>query len=375
MPAKKKIGVIINPIAGMGGTVGLKGTDGTDILRRAIVLDAKPESPKRAIRALEKLKPHESWIDVITYPSEMGESEALEAGLSPIVIGSITSGATSAKDTMNASKELSKLGVDLILFAGGDGTARDICETIDNKIPILGIPSGVKIHSGVFSVNPERAGELAVLYLQGEALLKDGEIMDIDEDAFRSDILSSRLYCYAQVPYKNQYVQPSKSGTPSMPDERANQRAIADYFVENMDAGVYLLGPGTTVKAVADALGIQKTLLGVDVIQEKQIIHMDANERDILSILKDRKAKIVVTPIGGQGFIFGRGNQQLSSEIIKKVGKENLIVLATPNKIASIGIGEPLRLDTGDAETNELLSGYIRVITGYAEEAVVKLQS
>ncbi|MHA1862280.1 MAG: ATP-NAD kinase family protein, partial [Candidatus Thorarchaeota archaeon] len=339
-----------------------------------ILLDAKPESPMKAIRALEKIKSHESWIDVITYPSEMGEAEALEAGLSPIVIGSITSGATSAKDTMNASKEMSKFGVDLILFAGGDGTARDIYDTMDKNIPILGIPSGVKIQSSVFSVNPERAGELAVIYLQGEALLKNGEIIDIDEDAFRFDMISSRLYGYAQVPYKNQYVQASKSGTPSVPNERANQRAIADYLVENMDDGIYLLGPGTSVKAIADALGIQKTLLGVDVIQEKQIIHMDVNESQILDILKDTKAKIVVTPIGGQGFIFGRGNQQFSSDIIKKVGKDNIIVVATPNKLVSIGIGEPLRLDTGDSETNELLSGYIRVITGYAEEAVILVQ-
>ncbi len=358
----------------MGGRVGLKGTDGEDILKRAKELDAKPESPKRAIRALEKIKPHEEWIDVITYPSEMGAEEAFTAGLSPIVIGSITSGATSAQDTQNASKELVDMGVELILFAGGDGTARDIYEAIDNQVPILGIPSGVKIQSSVFSVNPERAGELAVLYLQGEASLKEGEILDIDEEAFRSDRVSSRLYGYVQVPYKNQYVQAAKSGTPSVPNERADQRAIAEYLIENMDDGIYLLGPGTTVKAVADALGIRKTLLGVDIIREKKVIHFDANEHNILKIIENTKAKIVVTPIGGQGFIFGRGNQQLSSTIIKKVGKENIIVLATPNKLTSIGIGEPLRLDTGDDETNRQLSGYIRVITGYAEEAIVKLE-
>jgi predicted polyphosphate/ATP-dependent NAD kinase len=358
----------------MGGKVGLKGTDGMEILRRAKVLGANPESPLKAIRALELIEPHKSWIDVITYPSEMGEEEAIAAGLAPIVIGSITSGSTSAEDTMNAARDLSALEVDLILFAGGDGTARDICESLGSAIPILGIPTGVKIQSGVFSVNSARAGELSVLFLQGRALLRDGEIMDIDEDAFRSDIVSSRLFCYAQVPYKNHYVQSSKRGTPSIPNERANQRAIAEYLVENMDDGLFLLGPGTSVKAVADVLGIQKTLLGVDIIQEKQIIHMDANESQILNILKDVQAKIVVTPIGGQGFIFGRGNQQLSSQIIKRVGKGNLIVIATPNKLASIGIGEPLRVDTGDIETNEMLSGFIRVITGYAEEAVIKVQ-
>jgi predicted polyphosphate/ATP-dependent NAD kinase len=358
----------------MGGKVGLKGTDGEAILRKAIDLEAEPVSPERAIRALKKIAPHGEWIDIITYPSEMGESEAIEAGLVPIVVGSITEGRTTAKDTMNAARELAKLEVDMILFAGGDGTARDICEAITQEIPILGIPSGVKIQSGVFSMNPERAGELSVLFLRGEALLKEGEIMDIDEDAFRSDVVSSRLYSYAQVPYKNQYLQPSKSGSPSIPDERASQKAIAEYVVENMDGGFYLLGPGTTVKAVADVLGLQKTLLGIDVIQNRQIIHMDANERDLVKILRDRDAKIVVTPIGGQGFIFGRGNQQLSSEIIKRVGKDNLIILATPNKLSSIGIGEPLRLDTGDAEVDEMLSGYIRVITGYSEEAIVKLQ-
>ena len=357
----------------MGGRVGLKGTDGQEIIKRAMELGATPVSPVRAAQALERVAHIKDGIELITYPFEMGEDEARKCGLDTIVIGSITRGRTTATDTKNAAREMLKLQVDLILFAGGDGTARDIYEAVGQEVPALGIPAGVKIHSGVFAINPKKAGELAVNFLQGNAQLREAEVMGIDEDAFRKGRVSARLYGYLRVPYERRLVQDVKSGTPTILDEKRSQETIAEYVVEKMDDDYYILGPGTTVKAIADKLGIKKTLLGVDVINKGKIVAMDLNEEQLLKLIERRKVKIIVSPIGGQGFIFGRGNQQISPKVIRKVGRDNITVIATKNKLFSIGLGRPLLVDTGDDEVDKMLSRYIRVITGYNEEAVVKV--
>jgi len=372
---KKKLGLIVNPIAGMGGRVGLKGTDGQEIITRAVELGAKPVSPGRAIEALREVASIKDDIDLITYPFDMGEDEARKSGFHPVVIGSIVRHQTTAADTRNAAKEMRGLPVNLILFAGGDGTARDLYETAGGAVPVLGIPAGVKIHSGVFAVNPRLAGELAVKFLQGEASLREAEVMDIDEDAFRQGRVSARLYGYLQVPYETSLVQPAKSSFAAL-DERVSQELIAEYVVENMENDwYYILGPGTTVKAVADKIETQKTLLGVDLIKNKKIVGLDLNEEQLLKHIEGGRTRIIVSPIGAQGFIFGRGNQQISPNVIRKVGKDNIIIIATKNKLTSIGQGRHLFVDTGDSEVDTILSGYRRVITGYREEAVVKVQA
>lgn len=358
----------------MGGRVGLKGTDGTLTLQRALKLEAVPVSMSRAVQALQELAAIKDLMQVMTSPGEMGELEVLEAGLEPLVLGKIQSGRTTAEDTKIAIREFMREEVDLILFAGGDGTARDIFSVVGQKTPVLGIPSGVKMHSSVFALSPKKAGQLATLYLQEKAGLREGEVMDVDEAAFRENRLSARLYGYLLVPFKREYVQQTKSGSSSAPSENIVQRVIAEYFVEGMDHGIYILGPGTTMRSVAEVLGIKKTLLGVDVVKDRQLFCADANENDLLKLVNQGGTKIVVTPIGGQGFIFGRGNQQISPEVIRRVGKKNIIVLATPKKIISLGIGEPLRVDTGDAEVDQMMSGYIRVITGHCEEAVLRVE-
>jgi len=364
----------VNPIAGMGGRVGLKGTDGALTLRRALELEAVPVSISRAVQALQELVTVKDLIQVMASPGEMGELEVLEAGLEPLVLGKIQSGRTTAEDTKTAIREFMREEADLILFAGGDGTARDIFSVVEQKIPVLGIPSGVKMHSSVFALNPKKAGELAALYVQNEAGLREGEVMDVDEDAFRENRLSARLYGYLLVPFKREFIQQTKSGSSSAPSESIAQRVIAEYFVEGMDQAIYILGPGTTTRSVAEVMGIKKTLLGVDVVKDRQLLCADANENDLLELLNQGAAKIVVTPIGGQGFIFGRGNQQISPEVIRRVGKKNVIVLATPNKLASLGIGATLRVDTGDAAVDQMISGYIRIITGHCEEAVLRVE-
>jgi Uncharacterized conserved protein len=371
---KKKVGLIVNPIAGVGGRTGLKGSDGEKIQRKARALGGEPVAPARAIEALQQLTSIMDRIELVTYPYEMGEEEAVKCGFDPIRIGlAISRGKTRAIDTKNAAREMLDLKVDLIIFAGGDGTARDICEAIDQKVPVIGIPGGVKIFSGVFAVNPKKAGDLIVKFVEGEVSLRESEVMDIDEDAFRRGRLSAELYGYLSVPYEMSLVQSVKSGTPVVLDEKLSQEAITECVVENMDNSYYVLGPGTTVKGITDKLGIKKTLLGVDVIHEGKVVALDLDEKELLKMIKGQKAKIIVSPIGGQGFIFGRGNQQISPEVIREVGKENIMIIATKSKLSSIGIGQPLRVDTGDDEIDKMLSGYVRVVTGYNEETVVKV--
>jgi predicted polyphosphate/ATP-dependent NAD kinase len=371
------LGLIVNPVAGIGGRVGLKGSDGAGVQRRALELGAVPQSLNRAIQALERIKPIDD-LEIITYPGEMGEDAARACGFEPTVIGSITPGETTPEDTRRAAREMLRLNVDLLLFAGGDGTARDIYNAVGDGIPVLGIPAGVKIHSAVFATNPINAGDLAVLVLQGRVSnLREAEVMDIDEDAFRQGIVSAKLYGYLKVPFQRRLVQGLK--TPSSPGEVASMRAIAYDVVGKMeDACLYIIGPGTTTRAITSRLGLNKTLIGVDAVLGGELVAADVNESQLLKLVGGRRAKIIVTPIGGQGCIFGRGNQQISPRVIKKVladddrPKGRIVVVSTPGKIHALG-GRPLWVDTGDRELDEMLSGYIRVITGYREQIVYKV--
>jgi predicted polyphosphate/ATP-dependent NAD kinase len=366
-----RLGLIVNPVAGIGGRVGLKGSDGAEIQKKALALGAVPQSLNRAIQALERLKPVDD-LEIITYPGEMGEEAARACGLEPTVIGSIKPGKTTPEDTMNAAREMLRLHVALLLFAGGDGTARDIYNAIGEELPALGIPAGVKIHSAVFGANPMSAGDLAASYLRGKVSnLREAEVMDIDEEAVRQGVVSARLYGYLKVPFQRRLLQGLK--TPSSPGEHAAMASIAADVVSNMEDGwLYIIGPGTTTRAITSRLGLDKTLIGVDVVADGELVAADVNESQLLGLLEGRKAKIVVTPIGGQGYIFGRGNQQISPKVIEKVGRENILVVSTTGKIHSLR-GRPLWMDTGDRAVDEMLSGYTRVITGYDEQIVYKV--
>lgn len=366
---KKRLGLIVNPVAGLGGRVGLKGSDGEEIQQTALRLGAVGESPGRALRALRVLLPWQESLDILTYPAEMGADVVAAAGLGAAVLGSITPGHTTADDTREAARQMQQEGADLLLFAGGDGTARDVYDAVGQEMPALGVPAGVKIHSAAFATSPEAAGELAALCLQGRCSgWRAAEVMDIDEEAFRQGELSARLYGYLKIPFRRALVQGAKAQ--SGPAEEAAQRAIAAQLVEDMEENyLYILGPGTTVRAIAERLGVEKTLLGVDVVQGGQLIASDVGEAQLLEVLRRNRAKIVVTPIGGQGCIFGRGNQQISPQVIAAVGRENVIVVSTIEKINSRG-GQPLWVDTGDREVDQMLSGYVRVVTGYHEQIV-----
>lgn len=356
----------------MGGKVGLKGTDGTEILQRARELGAEPEAPKKAIKALEILTPLRDKLRIITCPGDMGENEAVAAGFVPTVVGDRKDD-TGPEDTEQAARHMLNLGVDLLLFAGGDGTARNIYNAIGAKMPALGIPAGVKIHSAVYANHPRSAGEVALKYLQGELeTLREAEVMDIDEEAFRQGQVTAELYGYLQVPYERQLVQSLKAGRTE--GEEAALDAVADRIIDEMELDVlYIIGPGTSTRPIMDKLDLPNTLLGVDLIKNRRLVASDVSEQEILRHLDGQQTKIIVTVIGGQGYIFGRGNQQLSAKVIQKVGKKNIRIIATKNKIVSLR-GQPLLVDTGDDEVNAEFNDYMRVVTSYNEEMMYKVQ-
>ncbi len=372
---KKKLGLIVNPIAGMGGRTALKGSDGRETIRKAIELGATPSSSKRTVEALKRLIMIKDDIELITYPYDMGEEEAKESGFNPMVIGSITKGETTSFDTCRAAQEMAALKTDLLLFAGGDGTARDVYDAVGNTIPVLGIPTGVKIHSAVYAINPLTAGELAVKHLRNfPSLLCEAEVMDIDEKALREeDRVSSKLYGYLKIPCERRMTQSPKEASCTGEQEATIMQAIAERIINDMEEDcLYFIGPGTTTRAIMERLGLPKTLLGVDVVERKNLVANDVNEAQLIRIMDGKKARIIVTPIGGQGYIFGRGNQQISPEIIRRVGSDNIIVIATPSKIYSLML-KPLLVDTGDEEVDQRLRGYRKVVTGYREEIVCKV--
>lgn len=371
-----RLGIVINPIAGMGGKVGLKGTD--NVLKEAIRKGAEPVAPRRGTDFLRKLKERAAGtpIEVLACPGIMGEEEVKTAGLALQVLPMKIARQTTAADTKEAVRLLTQARVDLIVFVGGDGTAKDILEAIQSahQIPVLGVPSGVKMYSGIFAVNPSDAADVVLAFAQNQTEMTEFEIMDVDEEAIRKGIFTVKLHGFMIGPFLPAHIQGSKQVSLETTDEKDNQKAIAKFIVEEMRPdGTYILGPGTTVKSIAELLGVQKTILGVDIYKNGKVT-LDVDEKGILKEVSNwQNTWIILSPIGHQGILLGRGNQQISPEVIKLVGKERIIVAATRNKLQSIE-GRVLRVDTGDAQADGILKGFVRVVTDYKEWQLVQVR-
>lgn len=354
----RRIGLIINPVAGMGGAVGLKGTDGN--VEEALRRGASPLSNNRAHTTLALLA-HEPGISYVTCSGQMGEDALMGAGIRDFKSLYHCNGESSADDTRQAARIFKNDGVDLILFCGGDGTARDIFDAIGRELPILGIPAGVKMYSAVFAIDPTTAAEIVIGY-DGQSL-RDSEIMDVDEEAYRAGELKTRLYGIALTPVLAGKVQLSKQVFEECDEERA-KGDIARFIHEIMIPGVlYVLGAGTTTEAIARDIGVNKTLLGVDVIKNGKIVALDINEQTLWDLLQQgEEIKILISPIGAQGFILGRGNQQISARIVRRTGTGNIIVVATPHKLRETPV---LYVDSGDSNLDTAFGDTILVVSGY----------
>lgn len=368
------IGLVVNPVAGLGGRVGLKGSDGAEIQAQARSLGAEPQAMRRASMALSALKQRLPDLHLITYPHDMGASSANKLNIPFELVGHLNSMKTTAEDTIEAARNMRSAEVELILFCGGDGTARDIYQAIGSDFPVLGIPAGVKVHSGVFAATPQAAGELAGNYVnRTKKGLKLAEVLDIDEHAYRRGVLATKLYGHLTIPYHQRLIPGIK--TPSFGSDETVMSAIAAGVVASMEPGCcYILGPGTTTKAIMEQLGLSKTLLGVDVVQDGSLKAADVNERQLLGIAKDCSCSIIVSPIGGQGFVLGRGNQQISADVIRAIGVDKVRIVAAPTKIFALQ-GKPFVVDTGDVLIDVGIAGLHKVITGSGERMIYPVVS
>ncbi len=365
----RTIGLIVNPVAGMGGSVGLKGTDG-EMHAKALALGAEPVSPARVREFLSHISCRDR-IRLLAAPGPMGADHAEAAGLAFETVGTLAAEPT-AKDTIAIAREMLDAGVELIAFAGGDGTARDIADAIGLHVPVIAVPAGVKVYSSVFAYNPRAAAELLDAFVEG-ADVSEEEVLDIDEDAFRAGIVDSRHYGFLLVPHAGGLLQAGKEVSGSAGSTAEAKQEIAAAVIEEMvPEALYLLGPGTTVRAIADELGVEKTLLGVDAVIDGKLVGSDLNERAILELLdRHAQAYIVVTPLGGNGFIFGRGNKQFSPKVLRRIGRENIVVIGDRGKLIKL---DSLHVDTGDAELDRSLSGYIDVVVGSNHSKLMRVQ-
>lgn len=364
----KTVGLIVNPIAGMGGSVGLKGTDG--VAAEAARLGAVPRAGERAEAALRELLALKDELTFLCAGGEMGKAILDRLGFPHAKTVYECAGETTAQDTILSAKAMQ--GADLLLFAGGDGTARNICEALGEKAVVIGIPAGVKIHSPVYAIRPEAAGRLALRYLEGRCTrTQEAEVVDIDESAYRDGRVSTSLYGYLTIPDERSYMQHGKA--PSPQSERAQQISIAHEMIARMEPDTYyLIGPGSTTRTLMDELSLPDTLIGVDLVCNGKIVQMDLREADILARLSEKPTHLILTPTGGQGYLLGRGNQQLSAAVIRGIGKERIHVLATKEKLFCLR-GRPLLVDTGDDAADKMLCGYIRVIVDRREEQMCRI--
>ena len=366
------IGLIVNPIAGLGGPSALKGTDGADAVKLALARGAAPVAGRNAERVLKRLRDGHAQFELLAAPGPMGEHAALATGYAPKVMPSRASARTTADDTQRAARDMLQHGAQLIMFSGGDGTARDVLEAVGADTPILGIPSGVKMYSAVFATSPEAASAVIERVLAGGAgvLFRHAEVMDVNEDDIRAGRVSARLHGYARVPYERQFMPGAKAG--GFPEDASLEGAVRE-IVEQMRPGIlYFIGPGSTMQRIKRVCGFDGTLLGVDVVFDGALAGRDLTEGEIYARIADRAAHILVGLTGGQGFVFGRGNQQFSPRIIRSVGRANTTVVAGAHKLAALS-GQPLRVDTGDPDLDGALAGFIRVVTGPGETAVMRI--
>jgi len=362
--------VLVNPYAGLGGSVALKGSDGEQTRDEALRRGAEPQAPQRMGRALSVL-PADAKVSVLTWAGEMGETSCRLAGLPCTVIGESSMPST-PEDTRTAAAALKAAGAELILFAGGDGTARDLVDAIGLSSPVLGVPAGCKMHSAVYAVNPEAAGQLlAELAGGGLVALENAEVRDIDEAAFREGVVKARHYGELQVPAEARYLQQVKCGGREVEDLVITE--VAAWVADTLEEDTwYLMGSGSTVAVVMEQLGLDNTLLGVDLVRNGEVVASDLGAQQLLEFIGDAPAKAVITVIGGQGHLFGRGNQQFSPALIRRLGKENIQVLATRSKLETLE-GRPLLADTGDADLDKQLCGLWPVTTGYEDTILYRV--
>jgi predicted polyphosphate/ATP-dependent NAD kinase len=364
------LGLIVNPFAGIGGALALKGSDGADIRKKALDGGGQKLAMQKCYLALSQCTEFANNLSVLTGSGDMGENTARELGFDYQVVHS-NEGQTESEDTQLLAAKLLAAKVDLLLFVGGDGTARNVCSVVGMQIPVLGVPAGCKIHSGVYAITPKAAGVVLSKVIKGELVsLQEVEVRDIDEQLFREGKVLSKYYGDMNVPSELAYIQAVKMGGKESDELLLDD--ISDYVLEIMEESpdtLFVMGSGSTVDAIMQRANMPNTLLGVDIVQNGTVIAKDVTAQQLLMMTSGVKCKLVATVIGGQGHILGRGNQQLSPPFIKQIGKQNILLVATKAKLKLLG-EKGLISDSGDSQVDADMAGPISIITGYRDQVL-----
>ena len=375
-----RLGLLVNPDAGLGGRLGLKGSDGQAELARS--KGAEDRSGPRMRLMLEYFsKLRRSGFEGIEWVSSEGRmgTDWLPEGAT---IGSVrtthsSSGSTSADDTATAVGALLEEGIDLLVYAGGDGTTRDIVAALDSAgspgTPVIGVPTGVKMHSGCFAASPKAAAEVLSAWLDGDLLLASTEVLDLDEERYRQGEWVVQLYAEAMTPASPRWMQGSKQRIEAS-DEEDTTEGLADHIRELVisEDGLVIWGSGGTLRAIAEMNGFQPTNLGIDATLGNEQVGTDLDETGLLEILSSHTGPVtlLLSPMGGQGFLIGRGNLQLSPEVLRAIGIDNILGVVTPAKLLTV---RRLRIETGDANLDAEFAAkrYMKVLQGYRTTRVL----
>lgn len=366
-----KLGLVINPYAGIGGALALKGSDGIEIREKALAMGAEKKAIDKTRLALEQIIHLKNKVHFCLASGEMGEDLVKDMGFNYTVVYQPATTQTEAQDSEATAKALMAVQVDLILFAGGDGTARNLCHVVGHSVAVLGIPAGCKIHSAVYAITAQAAGRVLAQVINGDIVsVNDAEVMDIDEVLFRQGKVNARQFGDMQVPTELRYIQAVKMG-----GKESDELVLTDIaahiieIIEQHPECLFVMGSGSTVEFIMQEMGIANTLLGVDVIQHQHLLAADVTAAELLTLTKHQPCKLVLTLIGGQGHIIGRGNQQLSPDFLRQLGKQDMLLVGTKNKLANLS-GRPLIVDSGDVLLDQQMSGLIKVVTGYHDQVL-----
>lgn len=375
-PSHPRLGIIVNPIAGIGGPVALKGSDGPDAIAVARERGGVPQAPERASRTLRALAAAAGSLEMLAAPGVMGADTAREAGFDVQATSPTVAPVTTAADTRAAALAMRDADVDLLVFAGGDGTARDIHDAVEDRLPVLGIPAGVKMHSGVFAHSPEAAAQAVAQFLGRETprRLRRADVADVDEQAAREGRVASILYGSVRVPDLPRLVLAAKSGSRTSPGIalEALCQSVANALEPDC---LYLIGPGSTTALVLDALGESGTLLGIDAVRDRKVMGRDLSEKQIAALMEgSRQTRLIVGLVGGQGALFGRGNRQLGPSVLWQIPRDRIMILSASDKLLTLS-SPTLWVDTGDPELDRHLEGYMRVDVGPRQQVIMKVSS
>ena len=369
-----------NPDAGLGGRLGLKGSDGQAELARS--MGAEDRSGPRLTAMLEHFsKLHRAGFDDIEWLTSEGRmgTDWLPKGanIGPVSTVHSSSGSTSASDTASAVTTLLEGGIDLLVYAGGDGTTRDIVAALESagqpKTPVIGVPTGVKMHSGCFAASPKAAAEVLSAWLNDDLLLASTEVLDLDEERYREGEWVVQLYAEAMTPASPRWMQGSKQRIEASGEEDTIE-GLADHIAEIIisDDRLVIWGSGGTLRAIGEMNGFDPTNLGIDATRGAEQVGTDLDETGLLKILSSHTGPItlLLSPMGGQGFLIGRGNLQLSPEVLRAVGIDSILGVVTPAKLLTV---RRLRIETGDVELDAEFAAkrYMKVLQGYRTTRVL----